>query len=169
MPHRSPPPHAVRPADDPGFAERLVALTPRLRAFVRRLCLRDADDVVQETLVRAWRSRAAFRADDGSLDAWLMKIAFRTYLDLRNRRAPHALGDQVESLPAAPAAGVEVGDELAAALRGLSPIERDVLLRFHRQRESIEEIAAALAMPAGTVKSHLHRARTKDAARRADA
>lgn len=162
MPHpSSAPPHV----DDADFGARLVALTPRLRGFVRRLCLRDADDLVQEALARAWRSRAAYSTHNGSLDAWLMQIAFRTFLDQRARRTPVALGDGDVAVAAPRDLGAELREEIAAAMRGLQPIERDVLLRFHRDRQSVEEIARALAMPAGTVKSHLRRARMRLAPR----
>ncbi len=166
MPIPSSPPQVSAPADDGEFGARLVSLTPRLRAFVRRLCLRDGDDLVQESLARAWRSRAAFQPAHGTLDAWLMKIAFRTYLDLRAQRAPVGLGDADVAVVAPEHAVAELRDEVSAALLLLDGTERDVLLRFHRDRQSIDEIAAALVMPVGTVKSHLHRARQRVAHRR---
>ncbi|MEZ5965927.1 MAG: sigma-70 family RNA polymerase sigma factor [Planctomycetota bacterium] len=144
---------------DHAFGDALVALTPRLRGFVRRLCLRDDDDVVQECLTRAWRSRRAYRPADGRLEAWLLKIAFRAYLDLRGRRGADVLGDD-DALVQAPAdASSELRDEVGRALASLRAVERDVLLRFHRDGQSIDDIARALLLPAGTVKSHLHRAR----------
>ena len=154
-------PHADPPADDATFGADLVALTPRLRAFVRRLCLRESDDLVQEALARAWRSRAAFRREHGGLDGWLMKIAFRTYLDHRARPVSVALGDDAASVEARREVLAELHDDLSAAMLQLSAIERDVLLRFHRDRQSIDEIARATSMPVGTVKSHLHRGRMR--------
>jgi len=146
-------------ADD--FAAELVALTPRLRRFVRRLCFGDADDLVQESLARALRSQGSFLPEAGGLDAWLMTIAFRAWLDDRARRFPQALGDGDVEIAAPSCRLPEVREEVAAAMRVLPEVERDVLLRFHRDGQSIAEIAVALAKPEGTVKSHLHRARAR--------
>lgn len=157
------------PAADPfpvdPFTADLLALAPRLRAFLRRLSGADVDDLAQETWARAWRSRTSFDSDCGDLAAWLMRIAFRTYLDHRAKRRPDALGDRdvVGGLPAHVVATQR--DEVEVALACLSTIERDIVLRFHRDRVPVAEIAGALRMPEGTVKSHLHRARVKLAER----
>lgn len=156
--------HGPAPVNDATFGASLVTSTPRLRAFVRRLCLGAADDLVQEALTRAWRSRTAFDPAAGSLDAWLMKIAFRTYLDHRARRVPVRLGDgdgAVVALGVAPEVASQVRDDLAQALAPLHEMERDVLMRFHRDGQAVKEIARALDLPEGTVKSHLHRARAR--------
>lgn len=142
------------------FGAELVACTPRLRAFIRRLCLREADDVLQECLARAWRSRASFRPD-ASLEAWLTKIAFRTWLDHQARPQPRRLEDDDLPIAARGDLSVELREEIARALATLGPVEREVLLRFHRDGQSIRQIARALGAPEGTVKSHLHRARAR--------
>ncbi len=164
-------PRQVMPASGPPnpaadqFTADLLALAPRLRAFLRRLSGADVDDLAQETWARAWRSRASFDRDCGDLAAWLMRIAFRTYLDHRSKRSPDALGDRdvAGGLPAHVLATQR--DEVEVALACLTPIERDIVLRFHRDRVPVAEIAGALRMPEGTVKSHLHRARVKLAER----
>jgi RNA polymerase sigma-70 factor (ECF subfamily) len=150
--------------------ERLRAEAPKLRAFVAKLFGRrmgrsdaDADDVAQETLSRAWRYRKTFDAGK-ELGPWLRAAALRVFLDHRERsaKAPAAL----EADPIAPARDqVATGDTLEHWLAVLSPVERDVILGFHRMQESVAEIATRLAMPEGTVKSHLHRARRKLAER----
>src|SRR5262245_9612224 len=146
--------------------ERLLAEAPGLRSFAARLFGRagaDADDVAQEALARAWRYRRKFD-ERRELGPWLRRAALRVFLDHqeRARRAPEAL----DAEPIAPARDVVASrDELESWLAPLSETEREVLMRFHRRRESISEIAARLSMPEGTVKSHLHRARRKLAER----
>lgn len=149
---------------------RLLDELPDLTAFARRLVARargavEADDVVQETLVRALRYRHAF--DPGrELAPWLRRTAYRAFLDgqslaeRRRRLRP-------EARPDAEAAAdlVARSDLLSTLLARLSAVERDVLVRFHERGESVREIAARLGMPAGTVKSHLHRARRRLAER----
>lgn len=151
------------PVGDDAFGQRLLAFEPRLVSFLQRLCRAPADDLVQETLARAWRSRRSFDAARGGLESWLLRIAFRTFLDER-ARANGAPGTLAEDLPAGtadPAEAAAIREQITALLRGLGDRERDVLLRFHRDGCSIAEIAHALALPSGTVKSHLHRARQK--------
>jgi RNA polymerase sigma-70 factor (ECF subfamily) len=65
--------------------------------------------------------------------------------------------------------GAAQREQVERMLVPLSPVEREVLLRFHQREESVAEIARALALPEGTVKSHLSRARHKLARRREDA
>ncbi|MCB9888900.1 MAG: sigma-70 family RNA polymerase sigma factor [Planctomycetes bacterium] len=159
-------PAAGSPSAGQGLPHRILAAAPRIRKFVRRLgtgCAADVDDLVQDCLTRAIRYCHSFDPTAGNLESWLMKTAFHTFLDHRQlaRRRPHELGDAAEELPAATADLAEVRDEVDFLLGQLTAIEQDVLLRFHRQRQSVAEIAAGLSMPCGTVKSHLHRARRK--------
>ena len=56
---------------------------------------------------------------------------------------------------------METRDLVGHLLRKLSPLEQDIVLRFHHRRETLAEIAQGLNMPVNTVKSHLHRARRK--------
>jgi RNA polymerase sigma-70 factor (ECF subfamily) len=92
-----------------------------------------------------------------------LKTAVRVHLDHRRRRsrAPEELGDRAEHLLAAPLVDPEARDLVENLLQRLSPIERTVVLAFHRDARSLREIAQSLDMPLGTVKSHLHRARIK--------
>lgn len=165
MPASGSPHPAADPFPADSFTAELLALAPRLRAFLRRLSGADVDDLAQETWARAWRSRASFDRDCGDLAAWLMRIAFRTYLDHRSKRSPDALGDRDVAGGESAQALATWRDEVEVALACLTPIERDIVLRFHRDRFPVAEIAIALRMPEGTVKSHLHRARVKLAER----
>lgn len=147
--------------------ERIAAEIPRLRRFLGRLNGRraaDLDDLVQESLTRALRYRESF---DGrrALWPWLKRTAFRVFLDQRSSGRL----DFEEGIAEAPARdddGVAQRDEVNRLLAALPAIEREVLLRFHRDGRSVREIAAERGAPEGTIKSHLHRARRRLAARR---
>lgn len=152
---------------EPSFGARLEAELPALARHAAALVGRagpDADDVVQEVLARAWRSRESFDARR-ALRPWLRATALRAWIDLRRARALRAdvearRGDDRPS-DAGPARGMEAREELERAFAPLDAVEREVLVRFHHRGESVRDIAAALALAEGTVKSHLHRARKK--------
>ena len=161
------------PAEAPRAApEGLARELPRVRALLARLLGRagraaDADDLLQEVALRAVRYARAFDPRR-PLGPWLRRAAVRAWLDEaeRARRRPATLGedDAREAAPEIPDRLAE-RDELARLLAALSAREREVLLRFHAGGESVAAIARALALPEGTVKSHLHRARQKLAGR----
>jgi RNA polymerase sigma-70 factor, ECF subfamily len=116
-----------------------------------------AEDIVQETFLRAWRHPEALAEERGSVRPWLFTIARNLAVDAhRARRArPPEVSD--EALAVVPAA-----DELdraleawqvADALAALSPDHRAVLVETYYRGRSVAEAAAVLGVPAGTVKS----------------
>ena len=155
------------------------ALVPLMEKHYRRLYrialsyLRqpdDALDVVQEAFVKAFQSASRW---DGSAEAgpWLARITVNLSIDRwrRNRRraqtfTPLAESDHAASLadlgpsPDRRVEGRETGERLTAALRVLPERQRAVVVLRHYQDMSLEEIASALDMSLGTVKSSLHRA-----------
>ncbi len=154
-------------SDQGPLDERIVSELPSLRAFVRKLAgggrgRGDVEDLVQEVIARSLRYRAAFDSSR-ALGPWLRGTALRTFLDHRaeRERAPAPMEDHESGAPTNAIERVEQRDSVERALALLSTIERDVVLRFHARGDSIHEIALALAMPEGTIKSHLHRARKK--------
>lgn len=160
---QSPIPDAA--ARDPAFEVVIVEAQQGLRAFARRLCGNgsDADDVVQEALVRAWRHRAGLDPD-GNPHAWLRRIAFRAFCDLRRSRAsdPAVESSSDASAEASPADHLpELRDEVRHRLQRLTGLERELLVGFHQHGHSLQELASAHALPLNTVKSHLHRARAR--------
>ena len=122
----------------------------------------DAEDITQETFVRALRS---LRSWDESRDfiPWLLAIAgnrCRTFLASRARRPRFA--SECEQLPdpaPSPAAIRTLAEEVELALRGIRVEYRQAFVLFHEQELSYSEIAQALGCPVGTVKTWVHRAR----------
>ena len=162
---------SAQPADEPQLAleARLAAEAPGLRAYLRRVAgvgARSAefDDLAQAALERALRYRKSYDPAR-PLGAWLRTIALRVVLDQRAARVRDAASAPSNELAAREDATVEHRDELARVLAPLSDVEREVLVRFHGRGETVEELALALRLPEGTVKSHLHRARRKLAER----
>ncbi|MZE68821.1 sigma-70 family RNA polymerase sigma factor [Streptomyces sp. SID5789] len=124
-----------------------------------------AEDVVQETLVRAWRNADRLLAMDGSLRGWLFTVTRHLVVDWV--RKPHTRREVVGATyhdPASAAGGVEgVHDAMVTlpSLRLLSPEHRAVLIHIYLCDRTIKETAAILGVPAGTVKSRQHNALRK--------
>jgi RNA polymerase sigma-70 factor (ECF subfamily) len=119
-----------------------------------------AEDVVQETLLRAWRHPEALSGDRGSPGPWLRTVARHLVVDaVRARRArPTEVGDRALQFLA-----VEDGTdeavlawEVTDALAGLSADHRRVLLETYVRGRSVADAARVLAVPVGTVKSRTH-------------
>ena len=145
-------------------------LVERFQGVVFALCLRmmghrqDAEDVMQETFVRALRGFGGF---DGSrpLRPWLLGIAAnrcRTAMGRRARRpVPVAMTDEPPDTRPRGGDPEDLADELERALGRLRPEYRLVFVLFHEQGLPYEEIARAVGRPIGTVKTWLHRARAQ--------
>ncbi len=128
-----------------------------------------AEDVAQEVFIKVWRALPAFDAR-ASLSTWIYTITRNTSLStLRDRRAREQPVDPTET-PAERDSGsesVEAAAENTSLLRLIEQLpdkQRQVILLFYMQEQSHEEVAAMLAMPVGTVKTLLHRARARLAA-----
>ncbi|HLQ38722.1 MAG TPA: RNA polymerase sigma factor [Planctomycetota bacterium] len=150
------------PTTDARFAAFLQQARPRALQFLTRLCGSEAEDVLQETLAKVWRLRARFDARQNG-EAWLLQAAFRTFCDHRARRQPPVADTgAVEAVPTpALPCRLELRDEVRHCLAALPPLERALLLGFHAHGRSLRELAAEHGLPLNTVKSHLHRARTR--------
>jgi RNA polymerase sigma-70 factor, ECF subfamily len=133
---------------------RTIALREAQRTLGRSPA---ADDAAQETILRAWRHRAACRATDRP-EAWLRSIARREALRVLAGPDPPPIAER----PAPDhAESVDARIDVARALKRLSARERDVVVRHYWHDMSCEEIATELACPLGTIKVRLHRARHK--------
>jgi RNA polymerase sigma factor (sigma-70 family) len=129
-----------------------------------RLMLADrdlADDAVQEALIVTWRDLGALR-DPDRFDSWLHRILVHTvYRVARNERRHVERGRLVSTGDAGvadPAGRLQDRDEIDRGLRRLKAEHRAVLVVHHYLGLSDEEAADVLGIPAGTVKSRLHRA-----------
>jgi RNA polymerase sigma-70 factor (ECF subfamily) len=119
----------------------------------------DAADVSQDAFVSAWRSLRSLR-DPASFDGWLRRIVVnRARMAIRGRRR-RALREiptgTIEDVASAPVTDAAV---LIEALDSLDPDRRTILALHYLEGRSIEEMAAILAVPPGTVKSRLFAAR----------
>jgi RNA polymerase sigma factor (sigma-70 family) len=136
-----------------------------LRAFLRRLGPADADDIAQETFVFAWEHIARFDPAK-PFRPWLFGIAWRKYREgkrswlRRLTRQGHAVADIEHAHQPDP--GLKL--DLAKAMGGLPPDQKAALLLCLGSEFTHAEAAEALAMPLGTVKSHVARGREKLAA-----
>jgi RNA polymerase sigma-70 factor (ECF subfamily) len=156
------------PQAEAGAAEQelragLRAQLADLRAFARFL-VRDphaADDLVQETVLRALRASTQF-APGSSLRAWLFTILRRAFYEQarRRRREAAALSEQASTRrgEAAEVSGADVAD-LQALLWRLPASQREALVLVAAQGLTHEEAAAICGVPVGTMRARLSRAR----------
>jgi RNA polymerase sigma-70 factor, ECF subfamily len=122
----------------------------------------DAEDLTEETFVRAW-SRLGSLRDGGAFRTWLFRIAVRQAQDLRKRRnlptTDLANAGPVEAQAEGRVLTGERAEAVQAAVETLSPEHRDVVKLFYRDEMPVEEIGRLLGVPKGTVVSRLSRAR----------
>ncbi len=143
----------------------IVQHIPRLRRYARALAIDryTADDLVQDTLERAWNKYHLWR-QGSDLRAWLFAIMHNVFVNqLRSRR--QELEQPMEE-PPSPAVRASQPDnlelaDLQRALGRLSPEHREVLMLVAVEQMKYEEVARTLGVPAGTVMSRLSRARER--------
>ncbi|MCU0625682.1 MAG: RNA polymerase sigma factor [Gemmatimonadaceae bacterium] len=168
------PPDAVSVA----FEREVLALLPDLARYARALTrdAADADDLVQETFLRAWRGWHTFdRARE--LRRWLLAICHHAFIRSRERARRIQLTDEgtdaeLEALAAARGhaaaaregldvrlLAMDLGPAIRAAIDALAPPFRTVVLLVDVEGASYDEVATLLGIPIGTVRSRLFRAR----------
>jgi RNA polymerase sigma-70 factor (ECF subfamily) len=149
-----------------GFLDQVTALLPALRAFGRSLCgdSARADDLVQDTVLKAWTNREQFQFGS-NLKAWLFTILRNCYYsELRHRK--FELEDP-EGLCAAQMAVAPEHDlklhvrDLSRALQQLPPDQREALILVCASGLSYEEAADVCGCAVGTIKSRIARARDR--------
>ena len=133
-----------------------------LRGFLLALCCGkrdDADDIAQETLVKAYLSSAGYR-DEGKFRAWLLKIARNTFLN--HKASTRTLDDISAARSVASAATADSAfrhQELYMALATLSAKERSAVVMFYMSGYSVKEIADITDCTVDAVKKQLSRGR----------
>ena len=145
-------------------ADDIVVLIPRLRRYARALAgdRSAAEDLVQDTLERAWSKFHLYRRGT-DLRAWLFTVMHNVYVNqLRSARHNAPLDDEMPEL-ARPAHEIDtlVLRDLDLAIRRLPTEQREVLLLVALEDMSYDQAARALEIPIGTVMSRLARAREK--------
>jgi RNA polymerase sigma-70 factor (ECF subfamily) len=145
-------------------------LVERYRDRVYGLALRivrsapDAEEVAQDAFVRAWLALPRFRGE-ASFSTWIYRIAARRAFDraqtLKLRRGREA-GIEAAGEAAAPggdAPRTGLARQLERLVAVLPPAQRAAVTLYYLEDRSVEQVAATLAMPENTVKTHLSRAR----------
>jgi RNA polymerase sigma-70 factor (ECF subfamily) len=144
----------------------LIGLLPNLRAFAVSLCgdVDRADDLVQDTLLRAWSNLDKFEAGT-NLRAWLLTILRNTYFSSfrkRRREVEDSEGQRAAGLAVMPEqhGAVDLAD-FRKALDTLAPDQREALILIGAAGFSYEEAAEICGCAVGTIKSRVNRARTR--------
>lgn len=152
---------AVERADERGLRDAFLAHGSELLSFARRsLNSREsAEDAVQETFARAWRSRDHFDATLGTLRTWLFAIERRVLYDQfakigRGTALSLELGAEVASADRLETA--MLGWQMESALRRLPMEHRKVLVEMYFAGRTSREVARLLSIPEGTVRSRAY-------------
>lgn len=153
---------------DRRLRQDLAVLLPELRAFARFLAgsVTEADDLVQEALLRTLRALDGGRAEEVALRPWCLAVIRNVFLEqlrARRREAAHLLDRGAAEAVAQPGPPQqdrqgELSD-LARALHRLPPLLREALVLVGAQGLSYEEAALVCGVPPGTVKARVSRAR----------
>lgn len=155
-----------------------------VRAHTRQvygLCYRftgsgaEAQDLTQDVFLRVYRTIKSFRSAEGSFGTWLARVTRNLLIDhyrrTRQERVTDSIEDQLPVLeqegagaavrPDHAVAGREASEMLQAALQKLSPDLREAVILRDLQEMEYREIAGALSIPEGTVKSRINRGRAE--------
>jgi RNA polymerase sigma-70 factor, ECF subfamily len=163
--------HSGRSSRTPSAPEAFGELVRRHQSKIRALLLRLTrgnrtlcDDLTQETFLRAYRGLPSFEGR-ARFTTWVHRIAYFVYLNHRNRvRQPAALPDEFELTAPAPEdelspARADLRRDLGVLVDGLPASYREVVVMHFMRHVPYRDIAEALHMPLGTVKTQLHRAK----------
>jgi RNA polymerase sigma-70 factor (ECF subfamily) len=154
---------AAAAGDRRAFGSLVARHERRLRAFLTHLAGADlADELAQETFIRAWRAAGQFRGQS-QYASWLCSIGWRCFVDetrrrrseTRKRDAFAAVADRSQAAPA------HAGVDLSRVLAALEPVERAALVLCDGHGWSHSEAAAILRIPLGTLKGVVARAKQK--------
>ena len=158
------PPRRPERMDEESFRTVCEQHVPSLLGYVTRLTFGDraaAEDVVQETLLRAWQHPETLSPERASIRPWLFAVARNLVIDRRRAKAkrPAEVSDAV--LATTPTATDDLEAALTSwtvqhALAGLSADHRSVLVEVYYRGRGTAEAAERLGVPPGTVKSRLH-------------
>jgi RNA polymerase sigma-70 factor (ECF subfamily) len=145
-------------------------LVEQYQSLLFSMCMRmlnhrqDAEDVLQDTFVRALRGIRGFD-ENRPLRPWLLGIAANRCRTALSRRGRRPIVSELLEAEAGRGGAVadpdDLGGELARAIADLRPKYRMVFIMYHEQGLPYEEIGQAMGCPLGTVKTWIHRARAQ--------
>ncbi len=153
-------------SDESDWRNEVVAMIPALRAFAWSLSHNgsDADDLVQDTLIKAWTNRDKFEPGT-NLRAWLFTILRNTYytqISRRRREVRDETGEYANNLSSPPTQDWSVAMRaLQAGLARLPDEHREALILVGAAGLSYEEAAEICGCALGTIKSRVNRARAR--------
>ena len=158
----------ARAGDQAAYGELVTRYQGRVRGWLRSLCgdFSAADDLAQETFLRAWTRLGDLR-DPVRFGQWLMKIAYNEFLKSRRsgrsaeRLMKGLLEQQGTGEDRTTAGAPEVALELRRALSGLSTAERAAVVLNYAYGYSHRQVSELTDLPLGTVKSLIHRGSLK--------
>lgn len=151
--------------ETPTFGDALIKAIPNLRAFAHSLSGDGqlSNDLVQETLLKAWTHKDSF-VPDSNLKAWLFTILRNTYFTYYRKQQREELDEDhaamSASVPASQLIHLEF-DDMQKALMRLSPDHREALLLITAEGFSYEDAAHVCGCAVGTMKSRVNRARSR--------
>lgn len=153
---------SARAGDRASFDVLVDRYRPKVRAYlVRRLPSADVDDVLQETLVAAWKAVAAYEGRS-EFKTWLIAITqYKLQDHFRRQRVPHADIDALSHEPSAVENAFEqfdLAETVRPVLEGLAPPKAAILELYYGQRMTFEEIARHIGKNTSTVKYHFYQA-----------
>jgi RNA polymerase sigma factor (sigma-70 family) len=145
--------------------QQLLTWVPRLRRYARALAGNrdDADDLVQDTLERAWAKSGLWRGV-ADMRAWLFGIMHNLHVDgvRRPRLQTVIMDDDAPDVPMAPTQGERLAVlDLQAALEQLPAEQKEIVLLVALEDMAYADVAKALGIPIGTVMSRLSRGRER--------
>jgi RNA polymerase sigma-70 factor (ECF subfamily) len=149
-----------------GVSQNLLIHLPNLRAFAMSLCRdeNDADDLLQETILKAWNNLDSFH-EGTNLRAWLFTIMRNTHFSAYRKRQADIIDDGGEQLAlvGVPPTQMDAADahHIAAALQQLNIEQREAIILVAAEGFNYEEAAAIANCPVGTIKSRINRARSR--------
>jgi RNA polymerase sigma-70 factor, ECF subfamily len=171
----------IRDDDQRAFAELVRLHQSNVRTTLRKLTRGNdslADDLAQETFVLAWRKIKLFRFE-AQFSTWLYRIAFNVYASYQRKSSEVLINDMVDSdhgdafaetllseqdadhSTATTAEAVQASVDIQRAMTVLNDAERAAIVACYHNDLSHEEASAALAMPLGTLKTHILKAKQK--------
>lgn len=163
-----------RHGQDARFNQLVAEQSERIYNLFLMRCNRQdlAEDMTQETFIRAYKGLANFRGDS-QLSTWLYRIALNVCHSTLKKESRHELGMEEdigaehthhhESDPSAESEFMKNERKLLVrkAIQSLPQMQADALSLYYLHEHSYQEVAEIMDLPMGTVKSHLHRAKEK--------